>query len=948
MEVEMQGEERRNRALQPYRVTTPSRGIIGNSKYADRLRRQIVAAARDPQRKPVLVFGEPGLCKDNVATLLHFGGPDKFRVMVQLDVTQMDPFMTELFGRGSREGLLHWIRDGTLAIYNVHKAAPYMIPQLRRLLEEGVYQPAPAPVPLGSMDFPQAERRSAARIVMTAAQRIPAFDGLTTVIQVPPLRVRPADIVDLERYFMRVLSKQKGVRLALTPEAERTLLGYSFPNNIVELEGMVQRAAAHTDPEEAEAEAKPGRRAATPGGYTGISRSLSGSLALDKDVFWFGVVVVGGKRGGGGGGGGGGGVRAGIVSSSSSSSSSSGSGSRRSSAAQSSDSFRWNMLNSLPLLRQFLAGDFFPEVLNHKIVKPVFAVVVALLFLGPQDRGHNFCLSFFWNYWWPLMFIAYPFLGRIWCSFCPFMVYGEVMQRWRTASGVVLRKWPKEELERWGGWFLFGLFAAILVWEEVWDLPDTAYLSSWLLLLITAGAVVCSAFFERRLWCRYLCPIGGMNGLFAKLSMTELRARQGVCSGTCSTYHCYKGGPAEPPEGQETLGCPVYSHPAQLTDNRNCVLCMTCLKACPHRSIEVRLRLPGVDLWTSHKPTWYEVALQFMLLGAVYLHRLPELEGQFGVPHLLFEPKAPHMLASAAIMAVPGLMAWGSDALMRLAFTQQRLAEAAAAAAAAGGDGGKLALAGAAAGGRPASRAAAAAAGGADIIVPFLSLSYGYLPLVWGATLSHYLPAFLEEAGSILPVTAATFGLDGAGLPSLVADHAVTQFLQGTVLLASAGLSLLLTRKIGARPWLVLTPQCCTILGFTAELWYLLVSGDSSSEIGIYEVEELRGIRANLDGQEPVVEYRVHWKDGSADTWELASNVSPDLIRDFDERWWQAAKKGDAEALGSMLGYGRDILSQVVDDNRRSALHFVAAIGNVKCIKLLADAGADLNLQDKE
>jgi hypothetical protein len=33
---------------------------------------------------------------------------------------------------------------------------------------------------------------------------------------------------------------------------------------------------------------------------------------------------------------------------------------------------------------QFLRGDWFPEVLNHKIVKPVFAVVVALLFIGPQ------------------------------------------------------------------------------------------------------------------------------------------------------------------------------------------------------------------------------------------------------------------------------------------------------------------------------------------------------------------------------------------------------------------------------------------------------------------------------------------------------------------------------------------------------------------------------------
>lgn len=41
MEASMVSEERRNRALQPYRVTTPSRGVIGNSKYADRLRRQV-------------------------------------------------------------------------------------------------------------------------------------------------------------------------------------------------------------------------------------------------------------------------------------------------------------------------------------------------------------------------------------------------------------------------------------------------------------------------------------------------------------------------------------------------------------------------------------------------------------------------------------------------------------------------------------------------------------------------------------------------------------------------------------------------------------------------------------------------------------------------------------------------------------------------------------------
>lgn len=44
--------------------------------------------------------------------------------------------------------------------------------------------------------------------------------------------MRPADIVDLERYYMRVVSKEQGVKLTLTQEAERALLAYSFPENI--------------------------------------------------------------------------------------------------------------------------------------------------------------------------------------------------------------------------------------------------------------------------------------------------------------------------------------------------------------------------------------------------------------------------------------------------------------------------------------------------------------------------------------------------------------------------------------------------------------------------------------------------------------------------------------------------------------------------------------------
>ena len=115
-------------------------------------------------------------------------------------------------------------------------------------------------------------------------------------------------------------------------------------------------------------------------------------------------------------------------------------------------------------------------------------------------------------------------------------------------------RWPRGESDQWASPLLAAGFALILLWEEVWNLQNTAWLSSCLLLLITAGAVIGSLRFEKRFWCRYLCPVGGMNGLFAKLSVLELRAQVGTCSGSCSSYACFKGGPAD--------GCLLYTSPS--------------------------------------------------------------------------------------------------------------------------------------------------------------------------------------------------------------------------------------------------------------------------------------------------------------------------------------------------------------------------------------------------
>jgi polyferredoxin len=209
---------------------------------------------------------------------------------------------------------------------------------------------------------------------------------------------------------------------------------------------------------------------------------------------------------------------------------------------------------------------------------------------------------------------------------------------------------------------------------------------------------------------------------------------------------------------------------------------MTCLKACPHRSVEFNLRPPGIELWTTHNPLSYEVALLFLLLGGVFLHRLPQVEkvwglsfdlGQFG-QHFqlsvlaLVVPTIAPLLAYAAI--------WGIHQVLKT----------------------------------PKPRS-------------FVELAYGYLPLVLGANLAHYLAFGLGEAGRILPVTMATFGMNGANLPIWVVNPAVTTFLQGTTLVVATLLSMVLTQKIAKQPLRFLLPQHLSAIALCWSLWAIVV-----------------------------------------------------------------------------------------------------------------------------
>ena len=717
-------EQERQAILRPYLVSRAKRGIIGKSRYAVRLRQQIKKAAED--RKSALIFGEPGLEKDNIATLIHFGSAYRREPIIKVDCSTVQASGAELFGRArGKPGLIEALGQGTLILNNIQELPPELMPTLANLLETGTYAPVEReqgnnreePHPKSKIQNPKLQCQ--AHIVMISEKAQPDIEHrVSHLIKVPPLRVRKADISDQMDYYISLWCRTRGIsKPRVTPEALRRLQAYDFPGNLRELQNLIERSLVQ----------------------------LGNAKELTEEIVW--------------------------------------------PSQSKKKQFRLNLLNAYPGLRRFLRSEWWPDRINYGFTLWFFALIVILGFVGPQNRQENFTLNLFWAWWWPLILVGFPFVGRLWCAVCPFMIYGEVTQKlslWLWPRQ--LKRWPREAAEKWGGWFLFGLFTLIFLWEELWNLENTAYLSACLLLLITAGAMIFSAIFERRFWCRYLCPIGGMNGLFAKLSMTELRAQQGTCSAECTTYQCYKGGPQKG-EGLETAGCPLYSHPAQLEDNRDCVLCMTCLKACPHRSVEVNLRPPGIELWTTHNPRTYEVALLLLLLGGIFLHRLPEIQAELGLS-LNLNDFWQHFGLSLAVLVIPAtipLIAYGGEQLF------YRLIQAV-----------KSPIP------NPKPK-------------PFVELAYGYLPLVLAGNLAHYLRLGLSEGGRLLPVTLATFGLSGEGLPVFVAHPAVIAFLQGVTLMVGVVLTMFLTQKIACQPVRSLLAQhlASVILGVC--LWGIIV-----------------------------------------------------------------------------------------------------------------------------
>ena len=304
-------------------------------------------------------------------------------------------------------------------------------------------------------------------------------------------------------------------------------------------------------------------------------------------------------------------------------------------------------------IKKFFSSRAYPGVLQM-VTFSVFSLIFLLSFAGNQAPDSNVALILVWSMWEPLLVISWFFGARIWCASCPMGALNDLLNR------IGGRKLKVPAFIHDYGVYFSAAGLAVIIWAEyATGMQYSPLATGYLLLAIAAFALLSGILFERRVWCRYLCPLGMLGAVFSGCSVVELRTNQSICNSTCKTNSCYKG-------DENTPGCPLYQGPFSLSSNQNCILCGNCIKACSNDSPAFNLRIPGHELWASLKPEMLTKIFVPVILGTQifrgFLHTsfMQDLEAGFqsrGMLHATLLVAA--VIISFAYLRIAGVLSFG-------------------------------------------------------------------------------------------------------------------------------------------------------------------------------------------------------------------------------------------------------------------------------------------------
>ncbi len=226
----------------------------------------------------------------------------------------------------------------------------------------------------------------------------------------------------------------------------------------------------------------------------------------------------------------------------------------------------------------------------------VLIIVPALLPPPAEDSGilDNFTLMarfLIWGLWFPLLLLSVIFLGRFWCGLlCPHGAVSEYAGK--KGLNLPIPKWL-----RWGGVpiasFVFITILGQLVGIREYPLAALEVLGGTMVIALIVGYLYGNG---RRPFCRYLCPLGPLLGIFSRLGAVSFEKES-------------RGGKGYP--------CPTFINTARKVASSDCIECFKCVNPGADSSLRLKIRRPGHEISEIGKrdPNLWEVAFLFMAAG---------------------------------------------------------------------------------------------------------------------------------------------------------------------------------------------------------------------------------------------------------------------------------------------------------------------------------------------
>jgi NtrC-family two-component system response regulator AlgB len=244
--LEQEVTETKARSLEPiFDFTTPAMRDIFDV---------LMRAAKTPAS--ILILGESGTGKSVAARFVHEQShlADKPFVTVSCPSLSRELLESELFGhvKGSFTGSIrdHWgkvkvAEGGTLFLDEIGDLPMEIQPKLLRLLQEHEYERLGENVTRqANVRVIAATNRDLKKRVAEGAFREDLYFRLNViVVQMPPLRMLPEDVVRFAEHYEAFFAEQCGRKMdGFSPEAIACIRAYAWPGNLRELRNSIERA----------------------------------------------------------------------------------------------------------------------------------------------------------------------------------------------------------------------------------------------------------------------------------------------------------------------------------------------------------------------------------------------------------------------------------------------------------------------------------------------------------------------------------------------------------------------------------------------------------------------------------------------------------------------------------------------------------------------------------